>query len=174
MFLTGSYQRSLDEKCRFTLPKSIRDVLEQSGGLVLYMAPGTDGSLVVYTEESFQRLGDQLGQGPPTAQDIRAFSRLFYCAGSACGARSAGSGSHPGGLGGVVVEARDIVLIGVRDHLEVWDRERWQGILARSSRFMTRLPRAPLAARPAPRRASVPLAQDLRKRHVAAPNTGSR
>ena len=135
MFLTGSYQRSLDDKCRFTLPKSIRDTLEQAGGLVLYVAPGTDGSLVVYTEASFQRLGEQLGQGPPNSQDVRAFSRLFYSQAQRVEPDRQGRVRLPSDLVALSLKGREIVLIGVRDHLEVWDRERWQGYLGQKQPF---------------------------------------
>jgi MraZ protein len=135
MFLTGSYQRSLDEKCRFTLPKLIRDTLEQSGGLVLYVAPGTDGSLVVYTEASFQRLGEQLGQGSPNSHDIRAFSRLFYSQAQRVEPDRQGRVRLPTDLVAMTLKGREIVLIGVRDHLEVWDRERWQGYLGQKQPF---------------------------------------
>jgi MraZ protein len=135
MFLTGSYQRNLDEKCRFTLPKTIRDTLEQSGGLVLYVAPGTDGSLVVYTELSFQRLGEQLGHGSPNSQDIRAFSRLFYSQAQRVEPDRQGRVRLPSDLVALSLKGREIVLIGVRDHLEVWDRERWQGYLGQKQPF---------------------------------------
>ncbi|MHB0958969.1 MAG: division/cell wall cluster transcriptional repressor MraZ [Pirellulaceae bacterium] len=150
MFLTGSYQRSLDEKCRFTLPKSIRDALEQSGGLVLYLAPGTDGSLVIYTEESFQRLGEQLGQGPPTAQDIRAFSRLFYAQAQRVEADRQGRVRIPADLVTLSLKSRDIVLIGVRDHLEVWDRERWQGYLGQKQPFYDQIAESAFGCPPRP------------------------
>lgn len=130
MFLTGSYQRSLDDKHRFTLPKTLRDALEQAGGLVLYIAPGTDRSLVMYTESAFQRLGEQLGQGPPTAQDIRAFSRLFYAQAQRVEPDRQGRIRIPSELASLAVGGRDIVLLGVGDHLEVWDRDRWQAYLA--------------------------------------------
>ncbi|MCU0960587.1 MAG: division/cell wall cluster transcriptional repressor MraZ [Pirellulaceae bacterium] len=135
MFLTGSYQRSLDDKHRFTLPKTLRDVLEQAGGLVLYIAPGTDRSLVIYTESAFQRLGEQLGQGPPTAQDIRAFSRLFYAQAQRVEPDRQGRIRIPSELASLALGGRDIVLLGVRDHLEVWDRDRWQGYLGEKQPF---------------------------------------
>ena len=129
MFLTGTYPRSLDEKQRFTLPKTLRDVLEKSGGLVLYMAPGTDGSLVVYTEESFGQLGQQLAQGPPTAQGTRAFSRLFYAQAQRVEPDRQGRVRIPSELCTLALSSRDITLIGVRDHLEIWDPLRWQAYL---------------------------------------------
>lgn len=135
MFLTGSYQRSLDEKCRFTLPKSIRDALDTSGGLVLYVAPGTDGSLVIYTESAFQRLGEQLGQGSPVSQDLRAFSRLFYSQAQRVEPDRQGRVRLPSDLVAMSLSEREIVLIGVRDHLEVWDRERWQAYLGQKQPF---------------------------------------
>jgi MraZ protein len=155
MFLTGSYQRSLDEKCRFTLPKSIRDTLEQSGGLVLYVAPGTDGSLVVYTEASFQRLGEQLGQGPPNAQDIRAFSRLFYSQAQRVEPDRQGRIRIPSDLVALAVKGREIVLIGVRDHLEVWDRQRWQGYLGQKQPFYDEIAESAFGC---PQRAAMPTA----------------
>src|SRR5690349_18148485 len=78
MLFTGTYLRSLDDKQRLALPKRLRDTLGQSPNIPLYLAPGTDGSLALYTEEAFTRLGQQLAQGSPVGQDTRAFSRLFY------------------------------------------------------------------------------------------------
>jgi MraZ protein len=125
MLLTGSFSRNLDDKCRFTLPKSIREMLGEADGLVLYLAPGTDGSLVVYTEQAFLQLGEQLGQGPPTAQDIRAFSRLFYAQAQRVELDRQGRIRIPSDLATLAIRGKEVVLIGVRDHLEVWDRERW-------------------------------------------------
>ncbi len=129
MLLTGSFQRSLDDKYRFTLPKTLRDTLERAGDVVLYIAPGTDRSLVMYTESAFQRLGDQLAQSPPTAQEVRAFSRLFYAQAQRVEPDRQGRIRVPPELASLALGGRDIVLLGVRDHLEVWDRDTWQGYL---------------------------------------------
>src|SRR3954469_10224657 len=78
MLLTGTFQRAVDEKFRVAIPKQLRDRLEKSPRGVLYVAPGTDGYLSLYGEETFQRLAERLNQVSPTAQDVRAFSRLFF------------------------------------------------------------------------------------------------
>ncbi len=135
MFLTGNYPRSLDEKCRFTLPKSIRDVLEQTGGMALYIAPGTDGSLVIYTQADLERLGEQLGRSPPNAQGVRDFSRLFYGQAQRVELDRQGRIRLPPDLVAQSIRGREIVLIGVRDHLEVWDRGRWQDYLGQRQPF---------------------------------------
>src|ERR1700722_19769264 len=78
MLLAGNFSRVLDEKLRLPLPKPFRDVIGGTEGLVLYIAPGTDGSLALYPEISFARMADQLAASPPTGQEVRAFSRLFF------------------------------------------------------------------------------------------------
>ena len=78
MLLTGTFNRALDEKLRIAIPKHLRDSLPCPPGGGLYVTPGTDGSLTLYTEAAFQSLGQRLAQSPPTRQDVRAFSRLFY------------------------------------------------------------------------------------------------
>ncbi len=129
MLLTGTFHRSLDDKLRFTLPKTLRDIVAKAGELVLFLAPGTDGSLVAYTESAFLELGEKLGQQSPTSQDIRAFSRLFYAQAQRVEVDRQGRVRIPSELTDLALSDRDIVLLGVRDHLEIWDRGRWEAYL---------------------------------------------
>ena len=78
MFFTGEFSRSIDEKLRVAIPKSLREALECDKQPGIYVAPGTDQSLALYTEETFARLAERLAQASPTRQDVRAFNRLFY------------------------------------------------------------------------------------------------
>lgn len=139
MLLTGSFHRSLDEKCRFMLPKSLRDALADGDNRAVFIAPGTDGSLAVYTEQAFRQLGDQLGHGPPTAQDIRAFSRLFYAQAQRVEMDRQGRIRIPTELASLASLSKEIVLLGVRDHVEVWDRERWESYLHQRQPFYDEL-----------------------------------
>ncbi len=78
MLLTGSFRRSLDDKQRLALPKQIRDLLGPEESTRLYVTPGTDQSLAIYTEAGLAELAKQLAGKSPAAEDVRAFSRLFY------------------------------------------------------------------------------------------------
>src|SRR3990172_3288752 len=112
MLLTGTFCRSIDEKQRVAVPKCFRDAFGCPEGGDLYVAPCTDGSLAIYTEESFGRLAERLTVASPTQREVREFTRLFY--GSAQRAE----------LG------KEVVLVGVRDHLELWAANRWESYLA--------------------------------------------
>jgi len=131
MLLTGTFARSLDEKNRFAIPKRLRQVISRTGSTLAYVAPGTDGSLILYPEAAFSRLAAQLDSVSPTGQDVRAFSRLFYAQAQIVEIDSQGRVRVPPELANLVNLGKEIVLLGVRDHLEVWDRERWETYFAK-------------------------------------------
>jgi MraZ protein len=126
MLLTGTYPRTLDDKQRLSLPKRLRDALGQTSNIPLYIAPGTDGSLALYSEEAFSRLGQQLGQGSPARQETRAYNRLFYAQAQAVEVDSQGRIRIPVELLKLAQIDKEIMLLGVRDHMELWDKTRWQ------------------------------------------------
>jgi MraZ protein len=95
----------------------------------LYVAPGTDGSLALYTEESFTRLAEQLAASPPTGQDVRAFSRVFFSQAQRLELDAQGRIRIPPELVNLIGLGKDVVLVGVRDHLELWDRPRWEAYI---------------------------------------------
>ncbi len=127
MLLTGTFPRTIDDKQRLAIPKRLREGLTPGATVcVLYIAPGTDGSLALYTEESFARLADQLAASPPTGQDVRAFSRLFFSQAQRIELDGQGRIRIPPELVALASLDKEVMLVGVRDHLELWDRQRWQ------------------------------------------------
>jgi len=130
MLLTGAFHRSLDDKVRFAIPKPLRDAIGHPSNSVLYLAPGTEGSLALYTEDSFERMAGRLEQGSPTGRDVRAFSRLFYAQVQRVDIDKQGRVRLPADLARLAAVQKEIVLVGVRDHLEIWDRTRWEEYLS--------------------------------------------
>jgi MraZ protein len=150
MLLTGAYNRTLDEKNRLAIPKHLRDAIGFPQKSVIYIAPGTDGSLTLYTEEAFSRLADQLAHGSPTGQDVRAFSRLFYAQAQPAEIDRQGRVRIPPELAQWADIAREIILLGVRDHLEVWSAERWQAYLGEKQARYDEIAEKAFGGSPAP------------------------
>ena len=128
MLLTGTFPRTIDEQQRIAIPKRLREVFktDENGGSAVFVAPGTDGSLGLYHEESFAQLAEQLGAASPHGQNVRAFSRLFF---------SQAQQLELDGQGRIRISpellkhaglVKEVMLVGVRDHLELWDRQRWE------------------------------------------------
>jgi len=107
-----------------SIPKSVRDELGKRS--VLYIAPGSDGSLGLYTETSFAELADQFAARSPTQQDVRDFSRLFYSQAQRVELDKQGRIRIPTELAELGSLAGEVVLLGVRDHLELWNQTTWE------------------------------------------------
>lgn len=130
MLLTGAFGRSIDEKLRVAIPKRLRESLESEDKQAIYIAPGTDQSLALYTEEAFARLADRLAQASPTRQDVRSFNRLFYARAQRVELDSQGRVRIPPELAELARLDKEVVLLGVQDHVEIWAAGRWKSYLA--------------------------------------------
>jgi MraZ protein len=129
MFLTGTYPRAIDDKLRLALPKKLRDGL---GGAetALYLAPGTDGSLSLFNETEFGKLAERLQNGSPHGKDVRDFSRLFFAQAQAVETDAQGRMRVPSELARLAGLEGEVVVVGVRDHVEIWNRLRWDAYLS--------------------------------------------
>lgn len=130
MLLTGTFARSIDEKQRIAIPKPWRSVFGEVPGGTVYIAPGTDGSLGIYTEAGFNTLAERLAEASPHGQDVRAFRRLFYARAQTVEMDSQGRIRIPPELAKLVSLEKEGMLIGVQDHVELWDAARWQAYLS--------------------------------------------
>src|SRR5262245_3234351 len=127
MLLAGTYPRTLDDKKRLALPRRLREQLGQPG--MLFVTPGPDQSLWVYNQNELERLSEKLDQAPATDADARVFRRLYFAQIESVELDSNGR---------ILISERmlrfaglehDVALIGVRDHLELWNAQRWQQYL---------------------------------------------
>jgi MraZ protein len=123
MLLTGTHPRTLDDKHRLTLPKRVREEI----GVVskLYVTPGQDRCLWMFVEGNLETLAHKLDQAPATDAQARVFRRLFFAQMEAADLDKMGRILVPDRLVGFAELGKDVVLIGVRDHLELWDAARW-------------------------------------------------
>ena len=61
---------------------------------------------------------------------MRAFSRLFYAQVQRVEIDKQGRVRLPAELARLAAVQKEILLVGVRDHLEIWDRTRWEEYLS--------------------------------------------
>jgi len=146
MLLTGTYERSLDEKLRLALPKAHREVLSDAKQLVL--TPGTDGSLSLFAGEAFAALAEKLAARSPVGQDVRAFSRLLYAQSHSVELDSQGRVRLPAELARLAGLEGDVVLLGVGDRVELWNKSRWEAYLSELQPRYDQLAEAALSETP--------------------------
>jgi len=146
MLLTGAYARTLDEKLRLALPKSLRELLRSEKQLVL--TPGTDGSLSLFPGQAFAALAERLAERSPTGQEVRAFSRLLYAQSHRAELDSQGRIRVPAELARLASLEDEVVLLGVGDRVELWNKSRWDAYLAELQPRYDRLAESALSERP--------------------------
>ena len=130
MALTGTYSRNLDDKKRLAVPKRLRDEFGDNELTSLYVAPGTDRSLALYSPAAFDRLANEIAQRPANREDVRNYLRLFYARAEKVDLDSQGRIRIPDRLADLARLDRDVVLLGVHDHAEIWDAKIWEDFLA--------------------------------------------
>lgn len=126
--LTGQFRRSLDDKFRVPVPKPLR---EELGETPLFVTQGFDGCLSLYPEGEFAKIADRLASQSPASQANRDYSRLFFSQAERLTIDGQGRIRLPASLVAWARLTGEIVLVGVRDHLELWQGEAWDAYVGR-------------------------------------------
>ena len=121
--LTGEYQHALDAAGRVSLPARFRDAFK--GDIVLSRL--FEPCVNVYTPDGWESLRERLQQLDPFKQDARTMQRLLLSRVFSAGPDRQGRVLIPTQLRGPAgLEASQrVVVLGVDDHLEIWNPERW-------------------------------------------------
>lgn len=129
MTLTGTYERNLDEKYRLAVPKRLREQFGDPDLASLYVAPGTETSLTLYTPAAFDELATKLAARSTNRIEVRNYLRLFYARAEKVPLDAQGRIRLPERLVEFARLRKDIVLLGVHDHCEIWDKQLWDEFL---------------------------------------------
>jgi len=129
MALSGTYTRSLDEKQRLAVPKRLCEDFNETDLNHFFIAPGTDKSLVLYSPAGFEKLARKIAKQSSNRAEVRNYKRLFYSRAERVELDAQGRIRIPERLVEFAGLSRDIVLVGVHDHAEVWDGPAWEKFL---------------------------------------------
>ncbi|MCC7424262.1 MAG: division/cell wall cluster transcriptional repressor MraZ [Planctomycetaceae bacterium] len=132
MPLTGTYERNLDDKQRLAVPKRLKEQFGEGELTSLFVAPGTEKSLFLYSPQAFNTLAAKLSEKATNRVEIRNYLRLFYAQAEEVPLDSQGRIRVPERLVAFAELKKDLVLLGVHDHAEIWDKDVWSQFLATS------------------------------------------
>jgi MraZ protein len=122
MFL-GEYAHTIDDKNRLTLPAKFRERFA-GGGVV---TRGLDGCLYLYSRDDWDRLvQSRLAELDPLAEEGRLMQRYFFSAAAEAEPDKQGRIMLPAALSEHARLGREVVVAGVYDRLEIWDRAAWR------------------------------------------------
>ena len=121
--LLGEHEHTLDEKNRLTLPAKFRQDFKD--GVVV--TRGLDGCLYAYTRADWQRLVEERLRSLDTLnREARLVQRFFFSGAVEAELDKQGRVMVPSALSESAGLQREVVVAGVYDHLEIWDRAAWR------------------------------------------------
>ena len=123
--LMGEYHYSIDDKGRLTMPSKLRCEL----GYACIITRGMDGCLFIYSINEWTNIIRKYKELPNT-KNARNFMRFFLSGASECDFDKQGRIKISAPLMDYAKLDKDCVIIGVNDHLEVWNKSLWDGFMA--------------------------------------------
>ena len=120
--LMGTYSHSLDAKGRLIIPAQFRKNLGES--FVLTKSP--DNCLAIYSEEEWMKQIEATNALPRlTSEAARRFRRIYFGNSTSAELDKQGRILIPANLREYAGLTKDVTLVGVTDHVEVWDEKAW-------------------------------------------------
>jgi MraZ protein len=121
----GSSIHSLDPKGRIIIPSRFRDVIRAGGGDAV-MITRMDGSLFAYALDRWGRIEEKILDLAEKSDTMRRFRRVFVGGAFECACDKQGRVLIPPTLRDYANLEKEIILVGVLDHFEIWSKDNWE------------------------------------------------
>ncbi|KPL23252.1 MAG: hypothetical protein AMJ75_06450 [Phycisphaerae bacterium SM1_79] len=131
LLLTGEYQHVVDGKSRVLISNKLRSQIDtDEHGSNFYLVLGANGILCLYPERYFEQIVLAVAPRATAPDEAVAFERISFALSSKV---------ELDGQGRLLLNERlrkraglkdHVTLVGVRDHIELWNSENWEQYLA--------------------------------------------
>jgi MraZ protein len=131
LLLTGEYQHVVDNKSRVLISNKLRNQIDvDEHGSNFYLVLGANGILCLYPEKYFEQIALAVAPGAAAPDEAVAFERMSFAMASKI---------ELDGQGRLLLNERlrkraglsdHITLVGVRDHIELWNSKHWEQYLS--------------------------------------------
>ncbi|OEU68292.1 MAG: division/cell wall cluster transcriptional repressor MraZ [Desulfobacterales bacterium PC51MH44] len=121
----GSSFHTIDSKGRIIIPARFRDVIK-AGGSNGVMISRMDKGLVAYTFEEWREIEVRILSLAEKSESMRRFRRVFVGGAFECSCDKQDRVLIPQNLREYAEFDKEIVLVGVLDHFEIWSRANWE------------------------------------------------
>ena len=118
----GDFSHSIDSKGRLIIPVKFRDQL----GDAFVITKGLDNCLFIYPTEEWNAFEEKLKTLPLTNPNARKFKRFFLAGADDVELDRQGRILINAKLRKAAGLGKDVVLVGVGEHIEIWDEEKWE------------------------------------------------
>ncbi len=137
----GESVHTLDTKSRLVVPKRIQDQLQrdENGALKAVLTRGQDRCIYLFGVAGFEAAMASLVLAPFSGQEQRAVQRVFLASSFEVELDGSGRVLVPEKLRPQLGGEREIVVLGVNDHAELWGKQAWDEYQARNEGLLDRI-----------------------------------
>ena len=128
MIYFGTYQHSLDSKNRLLVPSKLKALLTST----VYIMKGLDGCLSLYDANSFESYVEKLQKLSFNRSKEREFIRTILSSVVEMEADKVGRIQLPTAIVKKYNIEKEVVVIGVGDHVEIWNQTKWNEYIEKS------------------------------------------
>ena len=121
----GEYKHTTDRKGRIILPSKIRDAAKANFVEKFFVTRGLDSCLFMFAEDEWRAQEQKFKSMPFTKQEARKFNRIYFSGAVEVVPDKQGGILLPQYLKDFASIKRDIVIIGVANRIEIWDKGAW-------------------------------------------------
>jgi len=131
LLLTGEYQHVVDDKGRVLVSNKLRNQIDvDKDGGNFYLVLGANGILCLYPEKCFERIMLSVAPSATAPDEAVAFERVSFALSSKVELDNQGRLLLNEKLRKRAGLKEDITLVGVRDHIELWNTDDWEQYLS--------------------------------------------
>ncbi len=127
MLFTGEYEHTLDSKNRLSIPSKFRQLLSpETIGDKYYLIIGPNKKLWLYPDRYYEKLVSQSPAELIPDEKILRFEQITFGLARLLELDKTGRVVIPEKMIQRVNLGKEVIIIGVRDHLELWNRQEWE------------------------------------------------
>ena len=119
----GQYDHTIDDKGRLSIPAKLREALGKDRTLVL---TSFEAFITAFPTKAWRNMEERIRTNPTFKRDMRDFLRLVYSSAEDVEIDPQGRILISQGLRQRAGISRDVVILGVMDQIEIWDKARWE------------------------------------------------
>lgn len=125
--LHGEHELTLDSKNRVLIPSDVRrKLLSDRDGDAFYIVIGRNRRPWLYTQKHYENLVAKEQQDLSPNEDLLAYDQLRFAMTTLLDLDKQGRVLIPEKILQRTKTGREIAMVGVKDHLEIWNRSEWE------------------------------------------------
>lgn len=126
----GEHDHTIDRKGRLIIPSRFREVLKDHYGDKCVVTRGLDRCLFLFPEDEWRTQESKFRALSFTKQEARRFNRFYFSGAAELAFDRQGRVLIPQYLKEYAGIKRDVMVVGISNRIELWDKEEWKKFYA--------------------------------------------